>query len=66
MDNNGRILLPPPLREFANLDKRIALTGQGNKLVIWAESTWITERDSWVSDNNSDEALSAELESLSL
>jgi MraZ protein len=66
MDNNGRILLPPPLREFANLDKRIALTGQGNKFEIWDEQTWITERDSWVTDNNTDEALSAELESLSL
>lgn len=66
MDNNGRILLPPPLREFANLDKRIALTGQGNKFEIWDEPTWTSERDSWVNDNNTDEALSAELESLSL
>ena len=53
-------------RSFANLDKRIALTGQGNKFEIWDEQTWISERDSWVSNNNTDEALSAELESLSL
>ena len=66
MDNNGRILLPPPLREFANLDKRIALTGQGNKFEIWDEQTWISERDTWVADNDSDGTLSAELESLSL
>ena len=66
MDSNGRILVPPPLREFANLDKRIALTGQGNKFEIWDEQTWMNERDIWVSENESNEALSAELESLSL
>jgi len=54
------------LREFANLDKRIALTGQGNKFEIWDEQTWQSERDSWVADNDSDGTLSAELESLSL
>lgn len=66
MDNNGRILLPPPLREFAKFDKRIALTGQGNKFEIWDEQTWMSERDSWVAENESDETLSAELETLSL
>jgi MraZ protein len=66
MDSNGRILLPTPLREFAHLDKRIALTGQGNKFEIWDEQTWINERDSWVAENETDAALSAELESLSL
>lgn len=66
LDSNGRILIPPPLREFAHLDKRIALTGQGNKFEIWDEQTWNEQRDNWVSAHDEDATLSAELESLSL
>lgn len=40
MDASGRILLPAPLREFAHLDKRVVLVGQGNKFEIWDEQTW--------------------------
>ena len=65
LDSNGRILLPPPLREFAHLDKHIALTGQGNKFEIWDEQTWNEHRNSWL-ENEDDAGLSAELESLSL
>ena len=32
MDAQGRILLPPELRKFAGLDKRVALVGQGKKI----------------------------------
>ena len=66
LDSNGRILIPPPLREFARLDKRIALTGQGNKFEIWDEQTWNEQRDQWVANNDEESELSAELESLSL
>ena len=27
MDNNGRLLLPPPLRQYASLDKHVVLRG---------------------------------------
>ena len=66
MDSNGRILLPPPLREFAQLDKRIALTGQGKKFEIWNEQIWQEQRDAWQVAGAEDAELSAELESLSL
>ena len=66
LDGNGRILLPTPLREFANLDKRIALTGQGNKFEIWNEQTWNEQRDNWLAESEEGSELSAELESLSL
>lgn len=66
MDSNGRILLPPPLREFAQLDKRIALTGQGKKFEIWNEQVWQEQRNSWLVEGKEDAELSAELESLSL
>ncbi len=34
----SRILLPPPLREFARLVKNVVLIGQGNKFEIWDEA----------------------------
>ena len=66
MDGQGRILLPAPLREFAQLEKRVALVGQGNKFELWDEQTWYQLRDQWLDQNNlSDGALPADLETLS-
>ncbi|MFT7222442.1 MAG: MraZ protein [Candidatus Azotimanducaceae bacterium] len=50
MDGSGRILLTPPLREYAGLDKKGVLLGQGKKLELWNESTWVERRDSWIDD----------------
>ena len=66
MDANGRILLPPPLREFAELNKRVVLIGQGNKFELWDEQTWNDRRDEWLAAHDEEQALPAELESLSL
>ncbi|USD37217.1 MULTISPECIES: division/cell wall cluster transcriptional repressor MraZ [Ferrimonas] len=40
MDRMGRVLLPPPLRQYAQLDKQLMLVGQLNKFEIWSESNW--------------------------
>jgi MraZ protein len=40
MDANGRVLLPPPLRDYADLEKKLLLVGQGKKLELWSESSW--------------------------
>ena len=66
MDGHGRILIAPRLREFARLDKRVALAGVGNKFEIWDEQTWSEQRDTWVTSDEQEAELSAELESLSL
>ncbi len=49
VDAGGRILLPAPLREFASLDKRVVLVGQGNKFEIWNEPAWRDWRDAALS-----------------
>ncbi|HXH03904.1 MAG TPA: division/cell wall cluster transcriptional repressor MraZ [Candidatus Competibacteraceae bacterium] len=66
MDAQGRILLPPPLREFAGLDKRVVLVGQGNKFELWDEQRWYQLREEWLEEgSDDDDDLPAELESLS-
>jgi MraZ protein len=68
LDSQGRFLIPEPLRKFANLEKRVALIGQGNKFEIWDEELWNRSRDEWIEEERSeeDEDLPPELGSLSL
>lgn len=40
LDGNGRILLAPPLRKHAGLNKKLMLVGQLNKFEIWDEERW--------------------------
>lgn len=66
-DGQGRVLLPPQLREIAGIDRQVTLLGQGNKLEIWDQAAWQTERDKWLRDvADGADASSAGLESLSL
>lgn len=36
-DNQGRILIPPALREYAGIDKNVITVGVFNRLEIWSE-----------------------------
>ena len=67
LDAAGRILLTPPLREFASLVKTIVLIGQGNKFEIWDETTWNVRRAEWLAQSAEDEGeLPPDMESISL
>lgn len=67
MDNQGRLLLPQPLRDYAHLDKTVMLVGQGKKFEIWAESLWTEASQQWLLEEaNKAEALPTELEHLAL
>ncbi len=66
MDGNGRILLPPALREFAGLDKAVVLIGQGNKFEVWADEKWTARRSEWLTEPDDSGELPDELGSLSL
>jgi MraZ protein len=65
LDAQGRIRPPPALREFANLEKRVALVGLGRKFELWNEETWVEQRDAWFKDSESQE-LNAALATLPL
>ena len=40
VDTTGRILVPPALRQFAQLEKSVVLVGQGNKFELWNKENW--------------------------
>lgn len=40
MDGSGRILVPPALRKYAQLDKKLVLVGQGREFELWSEGNW--------------------------
>ncbi|GIW42130.1 MAG: transcriptional regulator MraZ [Candidatus Binatia bacterium] len=49
LDGQGRILIPPRLREYAHLDRSVVVmaAGGGDRLQIWDRNAWleIVERD---------------------
>jgi MraZ protein len=67
LDSHGRILLPPLLRDYANLQKRIMLVGQGNKFELWNHDQWQQQRDHWLnSELAKDDEIPEELKNIAL
>lgn len=50
-DRQGRIVLPPYLREFAGIDGEVVIAGLFNYIELWSASTWKDMRAS-VEDND--------------
>lgn len=63
LDANGRVLVPPTLRDYAGLDKSLMLVGLGKKLELWSETQWL---QSVAGAELDDEPLPPEMLSLSL
>jgi MraZ protein len=66
LDGNGRILLPPTLREYGLLTRDVMLIGQGLRFELWDETRWNERRDEWLASADTVTDLPAELETLSL
>ena len=61
IDGNGRVLVPPTLRDYANIDKKMMLVGQGKKLELWSEESWLA-----LLNEPADDEIPSEMLSLSL
>lgn len=66
MDGNGRILLPPELRSYAEIDKKTMLVGQSHRFELWSLESWNSQRDSWLEEAASELSIPDEMQSLSL
>lgn len=66
LDGNGRILLPPLLRDYAGLEKQIMLVGQGKKFEIWNAALWEKRRKEWLAAGKGRADLHIELQTISL
>jgi len=66
LDGHGRVSVPQELREFAGLDTRGMLIGQGNHFELWDETRWNGRRDLWLTSEETTTDLPSELDSLTL
>ena len=51
VDTNGRMLLSNPLRDYAQLGRKVVLSGQGKKFELWDEALWTQRMEEWLGDN---------------
>ena len=40
LDKQGRVMIPPKLREWAYLDREVTVIGAGNRFEIWDSTRW--------------------------
>lgn len=66
LDGNGRVLIPPELRQYAQLDKKVILVGQRHRLELWSEENWNAGRADWLAETAGDLEIPEEMQSLSL
>jgi len=66
MDGHGRILLPPALRDYAELDHKVVMIGQGNKFELWSEERWNEVERRWTAGIGMGEQGSDALENIAL
>lgn len=65
LDKQGRVNIPDPLIQYANIEKECVIIGSGDRLEIWAQKSWDSFFDS-TKDNMSDIAENLFNESVNL
>ncbi len=50
LDKQGRILLPQTLRQHANIEKEVYVTGAGSRVEVWDAGAWENYNDANIDD----------------
>jgi MraZ protein len=50
LDGQGRVSLPPKLREYAGLGEDIIVVGTNNMIELWDKAAWETEKSADLAD----------------
>ncbi len=66
MDANGRVLIPPELRSYAELEKKVTVVGQGHRLELWSSESWNAQRDIWLGEEAGQLDFPDDIQSISL
>lgn len=54
-DAQGRVLIPPSLKQYAELEREVALVGVLNRFEIWSREKWERERGLMEKDMGDDQ-----------
>lgn len=65
-DRQGRILIPPSLRNYAGMDRNVVIIGMPNRFEIWAAERWQVEVGKFEKDWGADPELAREINSLGI
>jgi len=49
-DRQGRVTIPPRLRDYAKLGREVTVVGQDSRVEIWDAAAWQTYRDAAMED----------------
>ena len=52
VDKQGRIGLPPYLKEFAQINKKIIFAGLYNRIEVWSDELWTTYKNQTEKESN--------------
>jgi MraZ protein len=55
LDSAHRLLIKPVLREYAGIEKKVVLMGQGKKFELWNEERYLASLEDWSDADSSDE-----------
>ena len=50
LDKQGRILIPPTLRQYSELNREIVLVGVLDHFEIWSQERWLQEKEAMGAD----------------
>ena len=50
-DKQGRVLIPQPLKDYANIEKDVTFIGTGDRAEIWSTERWTEFNDNLTEDS---------------